>query len=469
MGIKVCIGNYGYYNEGELHDAWIELPVTQKEFDDFLKEHRLQDPMHEEIYISDYDGTPFGIGYGGIFSEYTSVEDLNLLAKAMEEAEYSDEDYEDKVTGALACGMGEPKNIAELINLIAQADEIPYVEYKYQPGAYDSPGINSEEAAWAETELEALGGVEGLERETLERYLDTEAYGRDMRITDVVAGDEGWCWEDSQEGPDLDELAEAAEELAEEAEDNPEVEVAPWRAAALEESMIEPEEVDGIKVEYITRDGQSAGGTIGEMSRQEVREALRRLVGHPFADDEPATAEEAADEKALLAIVAGMSDFEREAVSTYVDRSVSYATTDQFATACVRVDEIDYRDYNSNATDLDKRVGETLVNNYGVDSVSRKDLEMYFDAESWGRDCSMGGNITLGPSGYLYGDMPDMSLWSMEKLQDMYLEPGDLGNPEELDDDELEDGLEALAAEKTAEAQMQATAEKETAREMEGR
>ena len=29
--ISVCIGNYGYYNEGELHDAWIELPKEPAE------------------------------------------------------------------------------------------------------------------------------------------------------------------------------------------------------------------------------------------------------------------------------------------------------------------------------------------------------------------------------------------------------------------------------------------------------
>ena len=27
-GLNVCIGNYGYYNEGSLHDAWITLPKT---------------------------------------------------------------------------------------------------------------------------------------------------------------------------------------------------------------------------------------------------------------------------------------------------------------------------------------------------------------------------------------------------------------------------------------------------------
>ncbi len=40
--IKVCIGNYGYYNEGKLRDAWIDLPATPKEIGSFLDTFKLQ-------------------------------------------------------------------------------------------------------------------------------------------------------------------------------------------------------------------------------------------------------------------------------------------------------------------------------------------------------------------------------------------------------------------------------------------
>lgn len=82
--ITVCIGNYGYYNESELRDRWITLPKTDAEIQQFLTDNGLQDAQHEEIYISDYDGIPFGFNYGTIFSEYTDLDDLNLLAKQME-------------------------------------------------------------------------------------------------------------------------------------------------------------------------------------------------------------------------------------------------------------------------------------------------------------------------------------------------------------------------------------------------
>lgn len=81
-GLSVCIGNYGYYNEGDLRDTWITLPKTEAEIRDFLHLNRLQDPLHEEIYISDYDGVPFGATQ--LFTEFCHLEDLNLLAKQLE-------------------------------------------------------------------------------------------------------------------------------------------------------------------------------------------------------------------------------------------------------------------------------------------------------------------------------------------------------------------------------------------------
>lgn len=87
-GLNVCIGNYGYYNEGSLHDAWITLPKTEAEIRDFLHLNQLQDSQHEEIYISDYDGIPFGTRL--LFNEFCHLEDLNLLAKQLGTANPAD-------------------------------------------------------------------------------------------------------------------------------------------------------------------------------------------------------------------------------------------------------------------------------------------------------------------------------------------------------------------------------------------
>lgn len=58
-GFDVCVGNYGYYNEGELHDTWMRLPMDPDKIEPWLRSHGLFDEEHEEIYISDYDALPF--------------------------------------------------------------------------------------------------------------------------------------------------------------------------------------------------------------------------------------------------------------------------------------------------------------------------------------------------------------------------------------------------------------------------
>lgn len=51
-GLDVCVGNYRYYNEGELHDTWMRLPMDPDKIEPWLRSHGLFDEEHEEIYIS---------------------------------------------------------------------------------------------------------------------------------------------------------------------------------------------------------------------------------------------------------------------------------------------------------------------------------------------------------------------------------------------------------------------------------
>lgn len=114
-GLNVCIGNYGYYNEGSLHDAWITLPKTEAEIRDFLHLNQLQDSQHEEIYISDYDGIPFGTRL--LFNEFCHLEDLNLLAKQLVTANPADLEK----VGAWIQANDTPESLVGLMNLIEQA------------------------------------------------------------------------------------------------------------------------------------------------------------------------------------------------------------------------------------------------------------------------------------------------------------------------------------------------------------
>lgn len=77
-GFDVCVGNYGYYNEGELHDTWMRLPMDPDKIEPWLRSHDLFDEEHEEIYISDYDALPFRCP--DVFDEYAHLDELNVLA-----------------------------------------------------------------------------------------------------------------------------------------------------------------------------------------------------------------------------------------------------------------------------------------------------------------------------------------------------------------------------------------------------
>lgn len=81
-GFDVCVGNYGYYNEGELHDTWMRLPMDPDKIEPWLRSHDLPDGALEHIDAA--------VEYG---------ESLNHLD--------------------------------ELMNLVAQADDLPVYDYEY--------------------------------------------------------------------------------------------------------------------------------------------------------------------------------------------------------------------------------------------------------------------------------------------------------------------------------------------------
>ncbi len=125
MSIAICIGNYGYYNEGELRDSWLTLPIDPDGLMPWLKERGLYDETHEEIYISDYDEVPFGLER--LFNEFSDIRMLNLLACQMDSLSSGDEE---RLEAYLDC-EDEPATVLELMNLIEQVDDLPVYGYSF--------------------------------------------------------------------------------------------------------------------------------------------------------------------------------------------------------------------------------------------------------------------------------------------------------------------------------------------------
>lgn len=201
--ISVCVGNYGEYASGRLIDRWASLPMEDAELAEFIRS--MQRPGHEELYISDYDGIPFGLDR--VFTQYARLEELNALARLMQDA--SPWELE-AVEGALGCGVDEPATVLELCNLIIQADEIPYTAYTYEGcDEYESLGMTIAEESGLADKLEDMG---------IGCYFDYEAYGRDIAI-EVFAGSDGYVYDDMPDmarydWEDVEAWAEPAERHA---------------------------------------------------------------------------------------------------------------------------------------------------------------------------------------------------------------------------------------------------------------
>ena len=144
-GFDVCVGNWGYYSEGELRDTWMHLPMDPDKIEPWLRGHGLVDANHEETYISDYDGLPFRCPQ--VFDEYTQLDKLNVLAMQLTLLPEGDLAH---VQAAI--DYGEPlDHLDELMNLVAQVDELPVFDYLYVNKGGDWPLLD-------EYSFEEIGG-----------------------------------------------------------------------------------------------------------------------------------------------------------------------------------------------------------------------------------------------------------------------------------------------------------------------
>lgn len=213
-GITVCVGNWGYYAEGELRDQWITLPKTDEEIQAFLVDNGLYDEDHEEIYISDYDEYPFGLSYGEALSEYSQLGDLNLLAKQLIMIDAMDaSDGYDRIAALehqIHC-IENPINVLELMNVVQQAHEIPYYPYDS-----DLENVESCDAKFGYTQANATGLISELEKFGAASYFDYERYGESLS-QDFTLGDTGYI-DNHLSGPDYsrftrDEIRMEVEQL----------------------------------------------------------------------------------------------------------------------------------------------------------------------------------------------------------------------------------------------------------------
>jgi hypothetical protein len=177
--LNVWIGNLGKYNEGELVGEWLELPVSKKELDTFLREkvglQLTQEEVekaltedgvcYEEYMINDYEtDLPIKV------SEYSNLNMLNLLAMASEKVNNME------AVEAYIEYQGTD-DIEEIINVMLQEDNIPFYPYEE-----NSENLSNEEK-YGMSKAIWNGLDEILEKYYVTDCFDYEKYGMDDDVS----------------------------------------------------------------------------------------------------------------------------------------------------------------------------------------------------------------------------------------------------------------------------------------------
>ena len=158
MMMNIYLTNLGKYNEGELTGEWVKLPVSDEELQEVFKRIGIN-KEYEEYFITDYECDFYEIG------EYESISTLNEMAEKIDNL---NEEQEQVVKVLMSeCGY-------DLDDAIEKAESGDYRIY--------SNCDNMTDVAYAVVEeCDYLRNVP----ETVARYFDYEAFGRDLGIKEV--------------------------------------------------------------------------------------------------------------------------------------------------------------------------------------------------------------------------------------------------------------------------------------------
>jgi antirestriction protein len=152
--VSLYVGTYRKYNDGNLYGAWLDL-TDFADADKFLDAcydlHK--DETDPELMFQDYEGFP-----KELYSESCSRGDIEKLYEYIAACEDNGQDIVDAVI----------ENGGDL-------DEVQDTFY-----LCNDDMLNQDENIGI-SYIDQIGGVENLDRETLMRFFDFEAYGRELR------------------------------------------------------------------------------------------------------------------------------------------------------------------------------------------------------------------------------------------------------------------------------------------------
>ncbi|NBH99180.1 hypothetical protein D3Z42_14485 [Lachnospiraceae bacterium] len=185
--------NMGAYVQNKSRGHWVDFPVPLER----LAGIRAEIGGEEQI-ILDYDIPEKYAFLQDAVSEYSNLEQLNLAGAILQRL--SEQSLEAVEAYAASGGsLGLP----ELMNLMVQADDIPYFPYQFE-GIENAGELSPEEAyGYMKVGNQMQELQEMLGKHGMEEYLDYEAIGRDAGMNgEADLYDKGYV-DMAADGPDL--------------------------------------------------------------------------------------------------------------------------------------------------------------------------------------------------------------------------------------------------------------------------
>ena len=160
--VEIYVANLEAYNQGVLLGNWITLPTDEEIL---IKE--LKEIGGEEQAIHDIFDT-----IGLDISEYTDIKELNNFLKELEESDYTEE--------IKALLEGNYINLQELLKMDKFDIQQLVENFIILPVAEDTKHLK-ECSKIAYNYIDVFGGIEYMDKRTLENYFNYGDFGRDLR------------------------------------------------------------------------------------------------------------------------------------------------------------------------------------------------------------------------------------------------------------------------------------------------
>ncbi len=160
MDVRVYLTNLKQYNAGRLVGKWLDLPLTEDELSEAVKEVLGTD---EEYFITDYEAE-FKIG------EYENLSELNSFAEELGKLSEYDQERVMYLINTICLDKKEA---------LRQCDDVTYY-----------PDMTVEDVARELVEEGIFGNI----ADNIKCYLDYEAIARDLAIDGYHETEKGTFW-----------------------------------------------------------------------------------------------------------------------------------------------------------------------------------------------------------------------------------------------------------------------------------